>query len=1700
MKRLISISLLAIAVCFQVKAQLPPVFPTERDKFPKALEEYLRSTHMENAMKAADDFAAAVKSAAITDGMLQQMAATANVMSQRQMTPNPYFTAFVNAAVGFGKNKVSAEQFANWSKVAQELAVNQRKGDNKDYQKFMEFSVAFANKGAMYATSSKMWLSDSKNYTLVYEGGKALLRYPSNMNLYGYTSSDTLVIKETRGDFSPAENKWIGRFGKLDWARNKLPASSVYALVKSDYNINYDNFQFSIDTVEFYYKDFFPTPLSGRYTNKFVADGDSTSSYPRFDSRGDAITLKDVVPHCSFTGNFGLWGNKVMGYGTPESKATVTFFKSDKSKVINARSLNFSIKKGEEISSPKAEVILFNSNDTIYHPELILTYKARNNEVRLLRGESGISKSKFFDSYHNYEFDVDAIFWNLDSPRMQLRTLNGVGQVGSNFESNNFFDKERIRKVQGVGSYEPLSIIKRQYEKTGSRELNSTDLAKAIDPHLTEEQCKSLYYQLVQDGFILYDEPTGIVTMRDKVLNYVMSNAKKIDYDILHLKSIPKDGVDYINLSQNAVELKGVKVIPISDTAGVVAFPNNNSVKLMKDRDMEFDGVIYGGRLDFFGKNYKFDYSPFTFDFTNLDSLRINIPLEGKYDEYGQPKLATLNTNIEGVKGLLEVDAPINKSGRSRLLQFPKLTSREKSYATYEDPHIGGGAYKRKDFYFELEPFKLDSLNAFTPSVINWKGKFVSGGIFPDIPQKLHIMPDLSLGFEITSDPAGLALYGTNGNYTGDIKLNHDGLSGSGHIKHLTADFDAKGIQFFPDSLKAVADTFHIAKTYDGVKTPEVSSAGNTIFWKTKRDSMMIYGVKDKAFSLYENQTEFKGNMVLTSGGLKGGGSLDSKEALVNSKEFNFKTEVMTADTAEMNIKSTSGDKVTFKTPNVKAYIDFKTHIGDFKSNLPNVPTDFAYNNFQTNIKEFKWYMEQKILDFKAPPGPGEEFVSTRAAQLGLKFLGKRATYNLQTAVLRVEQVPYILVADAKVIPDSGVVTIQGEARLDELKKATIVVDTITAKHKLENCNVNIISKAELKGSGTYKFSTKDHKDQLIQFDNISCQRESFEDKNKNKFTDWSLVAKGAPVDSDKFYIYPNVTYRGDVTLFGRNRDLFMKGAAQLHFNNPNAVTSDFRIAEDVNPDTLFLHYDSLTRNADNNKVAAGILVNRSQETPGAYVTLLAPMQNFNDPHILRTAGVVMQHPKTGEYLFGDEEKLKGGSLRGTVLRYNDAKGTFKGEGLMSLGADFGLLKSFAAGTVEGDLNTKNMLFNMTFGIDIRIDNKAFDEKLQTIMFNDNTDLSDINYETDRFKMIWNNLADKKADEKAFAAFETAPQFVRPAGLKHSFIFSDVNFVYDSVDVTLRSFGKIGLAFVGEKGIHKRLDGYIEIGLHPGQDYFNIYLKTGANEWFFFEYHPGNLGILSSYDDVNRMIASLPPDKRRVTGENNRFFSYNLGSSINRETFVEAMKEKVNPTMPAEKAYIKPKPAVKDSTAKVAPKPLTKDSTKASAPVVKDSTKTTTPAVKVAEPAKAPKDSAAAAPAPVAPEKTVTPAAPEKPAAVETPKDSSASAPAKEEKKKKKKKDEETAAPAEPSGTDAPPAEEPKPKEKKKKKEEEAAPGTDAPVKDAAPAEETKPKDNGKPKEEAAPANGTDANGAPAEEKPKEKKKKKKGSEEAPEP
>ncbi len=1492
-KFLLPVILLSLTFSLQAQ-QLLITFSKEKAQFVKDLNAFMTSNKMEQNVNAMNAFEKAVKDGKVPDAWFEKMAMNCNSMSERNMTPFSHFIPYLTAVMNAAQTKQTDAHFIAWADFVTDVIDGQKKGDNTGFLKAMDFSIGFFQDGSLLSTPAKSWKILATDYKFESGGLRPYVSFPTT-TILGCVKGDTLSIKQTAGDYYPLETKWEGKSGKVDWGRAGLDASKVYCTFKN-YTINTSNFNYVVDTVTFVHSEYFKTPLTGKLIDKMVSSADSaTMSYPRFQSYGTGMTIKEIAPNVSYTGGFSLNGLKVLGYGTPEEKALLSFYARDgKTKVLSAKAATVSIKKGEELGADKAEVAIYFGTDSIYHPQLSVVYKIQKREIRLLRGETGMGKAKFTDSYHNHEFQTDAIFWNLDSSILNLKILSGAGQKPGIYESVNYFQKELIRKTQGYASYEPLSILKKMYEKSGSRDLNSIEVARALDPNLKEGELKSLLYTLVENGFILYNEELGVVTVRDKTLNYVLANAKKIDYDIIHIKSAPQSGNDYIDLKSSNIDLKGVKEVPISDTAFVYFQPKNNAISLQKDRNMEFDGLIYAGRMDLYGEKYKFQYAPFTVDLTKVDTLRINVPdSSGKTDEFGNPFLMPIRSRIENMKGLLEIDAPINKSGRTKLPQFPRLYSREKSYIYYDDPTVAKGAYTRKDFYFELEPFRLDSLNSFSVDIINWKGKLQSGGIFPDIKDSVHLQGDGSLGFKSETPPGGYELYKGKGKYWGKFELNYNGMKADGRITHSTADFTSHDIQLYPDSMLGTTDTIRIAKTFEGVKTPSVFGTSEKIFWRPKADSMHINMMnKEQPFTMYDDSTtSFKGNLLLTAKDLRGNGLLDWSEATLESKDFAFHTMDLSADTAALNIKST-GDKVTFKTPNVNAKVDFKTRIGDFVSNQKNIPTEFSYNQYTTAINEFKWFMDEKILDFKAPPGgPGEYFTSTRPDQKGLKFLGKRATYSLITSVLRVEQVPEIRVADAGVVPDSGVVIIEEGAKMHQFINATIVADTLTKFHKIEHATVDIYSKEELKGFGEYQYNTKDIK-QIINFTDVFCKKEK-EGERKKAHDIWQLNAK-ASIDKEKnFVIYPNVNFTGDVSLLSVNKFLNFKGYAAIGLKYPNVQTSDFFIDQDVDPNKLELKYGTETKNANSNYVNTGIHLNPIEDAPEMYATFLGSKKDNNDITLFKTTGIVTQNA-AGEYLYGDEKKIKDNASRGNLLRYDDKKGIAKAEGSINLGTNFGLIRTKAVGYAEVFLDSSKYKFNLTMGIDANFEPKV-QERLEFYMTGDNVDLADINYETEKQRKTIAMLTDEKDDKKWIEEFEKMPVFSKhPKDFNYNLVFSDVNFVYDSFDISLRSVGKIGLAMIGKKAINKKLDGFIEFQYKGGADVLTIYLVTGTKDWIYLEYRPGTLGVLTSYDDINNAIGAIAPEKRKITGEHKRFYMYTLGSSMNKTDFVGYMTDRVN--------------------------------------------------------------------------------------------------------------------------------------------------------------------------------------------------------------
>lgn len=1490
MKKILALLSLFALMVSSIQAQAPKEFSKEPDKFINDVSSYLNNTKREDCKKSADDFAAAYKANKITADQMTTIANTSNILLKRNLTASPYFMEYLKTLIILFNSDKGADFVKNWSGILDQVIQNQRPGDNKRFLEFLNFTNGLVGSNALYASVSKIWKLDAKNYQLSIENGEPKVIVPST-TITGMITGDTLQLSNTAGVYYCFTNQWKGESARVNWARAGMDPSSVYATFKN-YTIDMSRQDYHVDTVDFYFTLFFTKPIKGFFEDKMITNNKTeSSSYPRFTSFDDHVKITNLAENVTYEGAFNLYGSKIYGGGKDNSKAILTFYLKDgKTKAMVARGRNITIRKPVELDFMDAEISIYFGKDSIYHPSVSLNYRITKKEIRVSRGKDGIEGCKFYDSYHKTEMEVDAIVWNIDKDYINLMMEEGAGQKMASATSIDYYSEKVLRKLMGTGDYNPVAKLKLYMDKNPQQDtLSAETFAKVMQPTLTAEQCLPLIFEMAKEGFIFYDKDTRIVKPLPKVTRYVLAKAKKIDFDNIRFGALAKslrDPVGQINLKTNVIDFSGVKEVPLSDSSMVRFYPGKDSVKLMKNRDMEFSGYILAARMDLHGEGFRFNYDPFKIELKKVDSMILNIPIgDESLDENGNLVLTPMNSKIEKLEGVLDIDHPANKSGRSPLKQFPMITSTKNSYVFYDQKRILNGVYPRKSFYFQLEPFKMDSLLNFNEKGMYFDGQLFSSNIFLPFKEQIVKMPDFSLGFCSKAPMAGFAAYQSKGKYTGDLKLNLDGLRGTGKVDYLSSTLNSKEMIFYPDSMTTIAEHFAIAKATTPVNTP-VTSANNTpIKWTPYKDEMAI-ARGDSAFRMYDDKTTFDGSLLLGTKGLYGNGKLEWDEANLTSNRIRFQSEDLEADTANLQIKSLDGKKVTFVTPNVHAKIDFKNRFGKFVSNSKDIPTEFANNMYKTAINEFDWDMEKKILDFRAPKdGPGSYFVSAKPDQYELKFLSKRGVYDMKSSILYLEEVPEIIVADSRVIPDSGKVIIEPEAKMRTLKNCKVIGDTTNAYQKIENATIDIFSSRDLKGTGSYTYRMANLKEEIIKSVEIGTRSETVTE-GKTTSTRYYVTAKGAIQDKDNFYLYPEMRFKGDVTFAAKDQAATYNGYALLNFKQPQARTSWFSYNQAVDPKKFEVKF-SEPKNPEGANVLAGIALN-NQDSSGMYTLIMGSKLSNRDGNVFEAKGYMVKDETTGEYLFGDSNRIFTDDVLGNLMKYNDNTGAVTCEGDINLAMDFGAVENKVAGIITTNVKDNKYSFDVTMGLNLQF-SKELNEKLAALFLSD-FENGDLDLTTDKFTNQMNEFGDVKTLKKFFAELNKTGNAIKPKGLDYNLMFTDTKFIFDKNEMTYRTKGPIGILLFGEKSVAKKIDGYLEIGAQRSSGYFNLYLKSSLGDWIFITYKSSNLQILTSYDDVNSLVTIVDPEKRKITRDNGKYYIYGLGSQSKMKAFVEKMK------------------------------------------------------------------------------------------------------------------------------------------------------------------------------------------------------------------
>lgn len=1486
----IVILILLITDYCPLTSQTEKYFDPQPENFMKQLGVLFKENQHDELKEIYEKLEKEFKAKKINDYQLTKMCDILNVMHSRKMNVYPMYKEFISACLS-ATNSGYDEKFQDrWYLFVKGILDNAKKGNNRDFKIFMDFSNDLFSQNALVAEKSKTYRIETKDLSFDYDKGNFIVKVPQT-NIQGFFKTDTVYIFNTSGQYNIMEKMWTGNMGVINWARVGFAASEVSASF-GRYKIDMSKPEYAIDSVMLNYPEYFPKPIMGRLVDKITKEQDFTTvRYPQFTSYNKNYSFDNkIAANLRMSGGFVMKGpDVVVGSEDGSAVKVVIYNLANTKKLLEAEGLSCLFKRGMYIRMDKARVKLYADKDSITHPFTSVKYEVDKKLISLVGEEYGSGKARYRSSYHNMAFDAEMLTWKIDEEDMNLSMLVGRGKNASRFISENNFDKQTYSQARTASAeVNPLNILSK-LSKNGSYPIPLNDYVAAYGPSFSSSTVLPAVFALEKDGFVNYSSSDQTITINSEKVNFYQKAYKKeIDYDLLRFKGYGEKSIGKFSTGSKKITVKSVAHIPFNDSSYVHAYPfATSSTEIGKNRDLSFSGKLLAGRLDLYGNKYQFNYDSFSIKSDSIEKIRINIP-DGEDVTTGQELLQPLKSTIEKVKGQIFINGRFNRSGKEMARMYPKMISYDNSFVYYDNPNIYDGRYKRDAFFFKVFPFKKDSLLHFEPSSLFYDGELNSADIFQPFKEKLVIQKDLSLGFTTQTPANGYKNYKGKGNFNGTIKLSNSGLVGKGDLTYMTTTLNSDSILYFPDETHLLAKTVDMKEQKGLVEYPQMSGDSALVAWRPYSDSMLLASTKRNPFDMFNNGTKMHGLLILENNGLSGDGFLDFEEAKITSNQMRFKSTTMKADTSSMEIKSL-GNKITFKTPNVSCFMNFETKIGDFKSNDKDISTDFAYNQYRGEINEFRWDINKKILTFSAKEGTrGSRFTSTHPMQDSLWFFCKKAEYNMVSSIIKMDGVDEILIADSKIIPDGGKVNIFPEAKMETLKNATIEGDTLNKYHIIEKATVDIKGKYDILGYGEYNL-TVNNQIYPIKLHSIRVDKKELPIQRKAKQIRYTHTIEGiGKVEkSQNLKIYRNTDFHGNVHIFLNKKYPHFEGMQRIEFTNPAYKSNWFAVDNEINVSELSMYKKELK--AENDKdLYTGFFIDRETHT-GLYTGLLAPLRSESDNVVLDGRGVIKHLPIDNHYHFGDSARILGGASTGTKIDYSDAEGVLVGEGKINPSLKIGGIPFIMAGAMQNNMIENTYKYMGGAGMHVTLDQKVM-YGLANFISTEFAENKEILYGKKETRYALNELCHPKDYVSFYGDIEKGINIQNgPKYTPFNILFTDLIMDYDKVDVAFRSKPELGIAIFGGVPINKLTQGYLEIGYGEIFDYFTLYIKSKNKEWLYMSYGDGEVSILTSNEFVNSTINQLDSRKRTIRKSANEYYLYKQASNYEIDAFVKRM-------------------------------------------------------------------------------------------------------------------------------------------------------------------------------------------------------------------
>ncbi len=1363
-----------------------------------------------------------------------------------------------------------------------------KKNKSKDFQKYLETLNNLFTNGIFYSSPTVNWWAGKQNIKLIVED-EPIIEF-KNVDLKCYAKGDSSIIYQTSGKYYPLKGTWIGENGKIYWQRAGLDKNDVYAEIEH-YKILLKSPSFRIDSIHFHHY-LFKKVLLGRLDEKILANvTPEKATYPRFSSYAKRFEIPNIVNNVDFNGGFTIQGANFNGFGTAENPARLYFKYKGKTKVEIVA--DFIAITEASLGAVNAKMIIYLAADSIVHPGLNVKFIKSTRLLTLFKTDKGLERTPFHDSYHNFDLYAESFKWNIDDPIIDIGAIFGSSSRQVTIESNNYYSEERYSQIMGLNRVHPLTSVKQLSKKLGSNEFELLDFAQQLQ--LSKTQAEVMLINLSIDGFVDYDIKEKVAIVNPKTDQYILSKQGKVDYDVIKISSnVSKGNNARIDLENNELTLSGVRFFTVSDSNNVVIFPTNGTIVIAKDRDIKFGGVVYAGKFEFFGPEYYFDYEEFTLNLVKVDSARIKVPaFEAERDGY-RPIHYVKNV-IEGIRGTINIDDPNNKSGlkSEEFAHYPIFDCVKESYVYYDYSRIYDGVYDREKFYYQIPPFKIDSLEKFKTENLYFEGNFVSAGIFEDIDEPLIIMPDYSLGFTRQLPEGKTGIYGDIATFENEISLSAKGLQGNGKLEYFSSISNSEAFTFFPDSTTGLTTSFVNTERSQPPEVPEAHAEEVFIEFYPFRN-LLLANVYSEPIYMYNGQASLRiGNLALSPDEMGGTGTIEFSGAFLESNDFVYSKDVFDADTSAFSLASISESGMALKTDNVSAHVDFTKRVGEFLSNGEESFVEFPANQYICFMDKFYWHMDKNDIKMESSRGEtvvdsdfvidtdvnksSSNFFSIREDQDSLNFLAPTAVFNINSSIIRCERVNFVKVADARIYPDSGKMVIRKRALIDKLEHAGIIANDITKYHNIYNADVEIISRFDYKGIGFVDYIDEAKQSHQIWLKEITVD------------TIFQTVAEGKIISEDDFMLSPYFEFQGDVGLEANREFLVFDGSTRIVHDCPEEKRHWFPFRAEVNPNQIRIPVSSGMKSIIGDELVSGVISN--DDPFELYPAFLSVKNQKSDHTMVEASGFITYNKIIHEYQIASQEKLLQKSLPGNFVGLNVNSCHVRTDGVFDLGSKFRPLGFETFGRITFDAQKGKFEFNASIALNFHFNEDGLKFLLTDI--NQSPNSKGIDFKKSYYEQSLKEILGQEKSDKLITDLNLTGALRKfPEELNKTLYLASVEFYWDDAAEAYKSTGLIGIANIEKKQVFKAVEGKIMITRKRSGDRIDIYFELDERKWYYFSYTRGIMEAYSSNKEFNATITDSKDDKRILKGNKNTpDFEYIIASRRKKDMFLERFEE-----------------------------------------------------------------------------------------------------------------------------------------------------------------------------------------------------------------